>query len=71
MMRPVAIKICASSATLILALIAFIWRLKNPEVMFNLQGINTIYFICSLVFIPLISIIGWYGATLTFPIEEG
>jgi predicted heme/steroid binding protein/uncharacterized membrane protein len=70
MMKPVAIKICASAATLILAVITFIWRLKNPEVMFSLQGINAVYFFCSLAFVPLISVIGWYGAALTFPIEN-
>jgi predicted heme/steroid binding protein/uncharacterized membrane protein len=70
MMKPVAIKISASVITFILAVIAFIWRLKNPEVMLGPQGPHTVYFICSLVFIPLISIIGWCGATLTFPIEK-
>jgi predicted heme/steroid binding protein/uncharacterized membrane protein len=71
MMKPVVIKIGVSSGTLILAVIVFIWRLKNPDVMLSLQGINAVYFVSSLAFIPLISIIGWYGATLTFPIEEG
>ena len=71
MMKPVAIKICASAAALLLAAIVFIWRLKNPEVMFSLQGINALYFLSSLAFIPLISVVGWYGASLTFPIEEG
>jgi hypothetical protein len=28
-----------------------------------------LYFICSLSFIPLIAIIGWYGASMTFPVE--
>jgi predicted heme/steroid binding protein/uncharacterized membrane protein len=70
MMRPVAIKIPASAGVLVLAIIMFIWRLKNPAVMADLQGGNAVYFICSLSFIPLISVIGWYGATLTFPIEQ-
>lgn len=70
MMKPVAIKISASVVAIILAVIVFIWRWKNPEVMLDLQGINVVYFLCSLAFFPLISVIGWYGATLTFPIEE-
>jgi predicted heme/steroid binding protein/uncharacterized membrane protein len=70
MMKPVAIKIPTSVGTLILAVIAFIWRWNNPNVMFDLQGSNILYFMCSLLFIPLIAVIGWYGATLTFPIEK-
>jgi predicted heme/steroid binding protein/uncharacterized membrane protein len=70
MMKPVAVKIPASAVTLILAIVAFIWRWNHPEVMSNLQGLNVVYFICSLTFIPLIALIGWYGATLTFPIER-
>jgi predicted heme/steroid binding protein/uncharacterized membrane protein len=70
MMKPVAVKIPTSVAALALAVILFVWRWKNPEVMFALQGINVVYFICSLLLIPMIAVIGWYGATLTFPIEE-
>jgi predicted heme/steroid binding protein/uncharacterized membrane protein len=70
MMKPVVIKICASAVTFLLAVIAFIWRLMIPEVMVGLQGIDAAYFCCSLAFIPLISVIGWYGATLTFPVEQ-
>jgi uncharacterized membrane protein len=70
MMKPVAIKIGVSAVTYVLAVTVFIWRLKYPEVMLDLQGTHNGYFICSLLFFPLISIIGWYGATLTFPIEE-
>ena len=70
MMKPVAIKIPTSVGGLVLAIVVFIWRWKNPAVMLDLHGANVFYFICSLAFIPLISVIGWYGATLTFPIEK-
>lgn len=70
MMKPVAIKIPLSIVTLLMAIVSFIWRWNAPEVMVDLQGINLLYFLGSLAFIPLIGIIGWYGATMTFPIEE-
>lgn len=70
MIKPVAIKIPASAVGFVLAVAAFIWRWMNPQVMLNMQGINVVYLLCSFVFLPLISVIGWYGATLTFPIEE-
>lgn len=69
-LKPVAIKIPLSVLTLILAVISFIWRWKVQDVMTNLQGINILYFLCSIAFIPLIAVIGWYGATMTFPMEE-
>ncbi len=69
MMKPIAIKIPLSALTLIIAIVAFIWRWNAPDVMIHLRGINMLYFISSLSFIPLIAIIGWYGASMTFPIE--
>jgi predicted heme/steroid binding protein/uncharacterized membrane protein len=68
--RAVAIKIPASILTLALAITAFIWRWQVPDVLVHLQGINILYLLCSLSLIPLIAVIGWYGATLTFPIEQ-
>jgi predicted heme/steroid binding protein/uncharacterized membrane protein len=70
MMKPVAVKIPLSAVTLIIALVSFIWRWNVPDVMVNLKGIDNLYFIFSLAFVPLIAIIGWYGATMTFPLEE-
>ena len=70
MMKPVAVKIPLSIVTLIIAIVLFIWRWNAPDVMINLQGINILYLLSSLSFIPLIGIIGWYGATMTFPIED-
>jgi hypothetical protein len=38
--------------------------------MTDLQGIRLLYPIIVLSLAPLVSIIGWYGATMTFPIEK-
>lgn len=70
MSKPVAIKIPLSLALFLLAIAAFAWRLSAPNVMDNLQGVNLIYFILVMSFIPLVSIVGWFGASLTFPIEK-
>jgi predicted heme/steroid binding protein/uncharacterized membrane protein len=70
MMKQVAIKIPLSLALFVLAIVVFVWRLSVPDVMDNLQGINLIYIILVLSFVPLVSIVGWYGASLTFPIEK-
>ena len=69
-MKAVTIKLCLSVITLVIALVTFVWRWGEPGVMANPQGIEHLYLILSLAFIPLIGVIGWYGAMLTFPLED-
>ena len=70
MMTPVAIKIPLSVLALTLAITSFIWRWNVPDVMVEFKGANILYFLVSLSFFPMIAIIGWYGATMTFPVED-
>ena len=70
MMKPIAIKLPLSIVMLVVSIIVFIWRLKDPLVMENLQGINILYFILVLSFFPMVSVLGWFGATMTFPVEK-
>jgi predicted heme/steroid binding protein/uncharacterized membrane protein len=70
MMKPVAIKIPLSVLTLAVGIVMFAWRLNFPEVMTAPEGVSVLYLLLSLSLFPLISIIGWYGATMTFPLEE-
>jgi predicted heme/steroid binding protein/uncharacterized membrane protein len=70
MMKPIAIKIPLSILVLSIAIVSFAWRINVPGVMADLQGINILYFLLSLSFFPQIGIIGWYGATMTFPVED-
>lgn len=69
-MRPVSIKKRYSLIMLALALIAFIWRLSNPHLLDKIQGPSVIYLAIVLSFFPLVSVIGWHGAHLTFPTEN-
>jgi predicted heme/steroid binding protein/uncharacterized membrane protein len=70
MMKPIAIKIPLSVILFALATILFIWRLNDPLVMANPDGPNLLYLLLVLSLVPMISILGWYGATMTFPIEK-
>jgi predicted heme/steroid binding protein/uncharacterized membrane protein len=70
MMKPIAIKLILTLVTIIIAVVCFIWRWNVPDVMVDLQGSRYLYFLGSLSFLPLIGIIGWYGAGLTFPLED-
>jgi predicted heme/steroid binding protein/uncharacterized membrane protein len=68
--RAVIIKKRLSPILLVLAIIAFIWRLRVPDILENLQGVGLIYLLLVLSFLPIVTVIGWFGAQLTFPIED-
>jgi predicted heme/steroid binding protein/uncharacterized membrane protein len=71
--RPMAviiIKISVSSTMFVVGLVAFIWRLKDPTVLDHLVGINILYLVLILSLFPMIAVVGWYGATLTFPLPK-
>jgi hypothetical protein len=39
-------------------------------VMDGVQSSNLLYLLLVLVLVPMVSIVGWFGATMTFPIEK-
>jgi uncharacterized membrane protein len=59
-----------SLALLIVAIILFFWRLNDPEVMDGFQSSNLLYLLLVLALVPMVSIVGWFGATMTFPLEK-
>jgi predicted heme/steroid binding protein/uncharacterized membrane protein len=69
-MKPVAVKLPLSLVMLAVSIIAFVWRCVDPSVMIDLHGIRLLYPILVLALAPVVSVIGWYGATMTFPIEK-
>ena len=69
-MKSVTVKTYCSFILLALQAVAFSWRVLVPDVLGSL-GVGSIVYVLILVsFIPLVSITGWYGATLTFPVEH-
>jgi len=69
-LRAVNIKITFALILLAFQIIAFIWRLKVPHVMDSLQGVNFIYLLLVVSLFPIVVVIGWFGAFLTFPVEK-
>jgi len=69
-MRQVKIKLWGSACLVPVAVIAFIWRWKAPAILDALTPASTTYFLllCTLPF--LVSIVGWFGAQLTFPLHK-
>jgi hypothetical protein len=41
-----------------------------PEVMDSIRGVNIIYLLLVLSLFPVVVVIGWFGAFLTFPVEK-
>ena len=68
--RAVIIKKRLAPVMLVLAVIAFIWRLSASDVLDNLSGVGFVYLLLVLSFLPMVTVIGWFGAQLTFPIEK-
>jgi len=68
--RAVLIKKRLSPVMLVLAIIAFIWRLSVPDVLDHLIGVGFVYLLLVLSFLPIVTVIGWFGAQLSFPIEN-
>jgi hypothetical protein len=55
---------------LIIQIILFVWRISDPDVLVSIQSINILYLLLVLALIPIITIIGWFGASMTFPVEK-
>ena len=70
-LRAVCVKIIASNVLLVVALTCFTWRMANPAILDSLSIKSVIYFLLTLSLAPLVMIIGWFGAKLTFPVEKG
>jgi predicted heme/steroid binding protein/uncharacterized membrane protein len=68
--RAVAIKKKLSTILLVIAVLAFGWRVAVPDIfqVFSLSGL--VYGLLILSLLPLVSVIGWFGASLTFPVER-
>jgi predicted heme/steroid binding protein/uncharacterized membrane protein len=69
-MRPVTRKIVLSCILLAVSIIVLSWRVDVPGVLEWFTASGSVYLLLVLFQAPLVSAIGWYGATLTFPLEK-
>lgn len=68
--RPVIIKLTASLALLGVSLLAFTWRATVPGILDSPGLPGAVYLLLILSLAPLVIVIGWFGAKLTFPVER-
>jgi predicted heme/steroid binding protein/uncharacterized membrane protein len=69
--RPVIIKQRVSIIMLSVAIIAFVWRIASPDILIPFTVVSGIYLLLVVSLFPLVTIVGWFGARLTFPVEKG
>ena len=69
-MRAVTIKIRFSLLLMAASLATFVWRFLAPDILLRLDIDSLIYLLVILSLIPLVTVAGWFGATLTFPVEK-
>jgi len=70
MMKPIATKLILSLVLLVIAVVVFVWRFIDPTVLTRPDGADIVYVVLVLTFIPIISVVGWFGATMTFTLEK-
>ena len=67
--RPVIIKLISTPILFLVTLWAFVARLQTPDMLAH-PGSHIGWIILVLALFPLVSLIGWFGAALTFPPHE-
>lgn len=66
----VKIKIPLTLAMLATAVALFIWRMGVPDILDSLSGSGLLYILLVLSLSVMVTIVGWYGASMTFPVEK-
>jgi len=68
--KPVVVKLWMSLTLWVVAMVVFTWRIATPDVLDSLRTSSLIYLALALSLVPIVAVIGWFGAKLTFPIER-
>jgi predicted heme/steroid binding protein/uncharacterized membrane protein len=70
LLKPVKVKIPLTLAMEATAIALFIWRLNSPDILDSLSGAGLLYILLVLSLTGMVTVIGWNGASMTFPIEK-
>ena len=68
-LKSVRIKIPGTLILITTQIVIFVWRLLDPDILDGFSLASTIYFMMVLSLFVLVTINGWFGAAMTFPIE--
>ena len=68
---PILVKQVCSILLFLVEIALFVMRFRNPEILHSLNGGSILFSAFVFFMVILVTVIGWYGAHLTFPVEEG
>jgi len=69
-LKAVKIKLPLTILMFVIEVIIFTWRILTPEILDSIHIGSVIYFLLVLSLIPMIMVVGWYGASMTFPVDH-
>jgi predicted heme/steroid binding protein/uncharacterized membrane protein len=69
-MRAVTIKIVLSLCMFVDGLAVFSWRLADPGIMTRQSVSSILFLILDFLLLPMVVVVAWFGATLTFPLAR-
>lgn len=69
-LKAVKVKIPLAIAMLLASIVLFAWRLETPNILDSLSGAGLLYILSVLSLSAMVTVIGWYGASMTFPVEK-
>jgi predicted heme/steroid binding protein/uncharacterized membrane protein len=69
-LKAVKIKLPLTIVMFAIEVIIFSWRIMAPGILDSIHLASVVYFLLVLSLLPIIMVIGWYGASMTFPIEH-
>jgi predicted heme/steroid binding protein/uncharacterized membrane protein len=67
---PVKVKIPLTLAMLATSAALFTWRLNSPEILDSPSGAGLLYILLVISLSGMVTVIGWFGAKMTFPVEK-
>jgi uncharacterized membrane protein len=65
----VRVKIPGTLVLITTQIVIFVWRLLSPDILDGFSLASTIYFLLVLSLSVIVTINGWFGAAMTFPVE--
>lgn len=69
-LRAVSIKIRCSFLLFFMLAGALLWRMIMPDILVSRGPLSLLYLLLILSLVPIVTVIGWFGASLTFPLER-
>lgn len=63
----IVVKMGGSLLLMLLVLAAFLWRVIQPTIMLEPGGTRILYLLLTFGMVPVVTILGWFGAKMTFP----